>query len=238
VTYGIHVAVVDRYLAFADTLATGLRSLDEVLDATASTSTESLWQLLERPGVNPKVDVVLLDHDLIDPRLQLLHRIGDEHPGTRVVVVSNEADPARVVGALTAGAAGWLPKTLPLDELLQCLRAVSNGETWVPMRLLTSVLRAMITAREAENTPVSRLRPLTAREQQILQCLVDGMTRPQIAAWLGMSPNTVRTHVHNVLHKLGAHSTLRAVAIAREAGLATTDRTSAPRTKETTHSKG
>jgi DNA-binding NarL/FixJ family response regulator len=225
VTSGIHVAVVDRYLAFADTLATGLRSLDEVLDATASTSTESLWQLL---GVNPKVDVVLLDHDLIDPRLQVLHRIEDEHPGTRVVVVSNEADPARVVGALTAGAAGWLPKTLPLDELLQCLRAVSNGETWVPMRLLTSVLRAMIAAREAEDAPASRLRPLTAREQQILQCLVDGMTRPQIAAWLGMSPNTVRTHVHNVLHKLGAHSTLRAVAIAREAGLATTDRTSAP----------
>ena len=237
-TSGIHVAVVDRYLAFADTLATGLRSLDDVLDASASTSTEALWQLLERPGASSKVDVVLLDHDLIDPRLQVLQRIEDEHPGTRVVVVSNEADPARVVGALTAGAAGWLPKTLPLDELLQCLRAVSNGETWVPMRLLTSVLRAMIAAREAQDAPMTRLRPLTAREQQILQCLVDGMTRPQIAAWLGMSPNTVRTHVHNVLHKLGAHSTLRAVAIAREAGLATTDRTSAPRTPESAHSKG
>jgi DNA-binding NarL/FixJ family response regulator len=121
-----------------------------------------------------------------------------------------------------------------LAELQQCLRAVTNGETWVPGRLLTSVLRAMIAAREAAEPPASLLRPLTAREQQILQCLVDGMSRPQIAARLGMSPNTVRTHVHNVLHKLGAHSSLRAVAIAREAGLAATNKTTNTTTDKTT----
>lgn len=224
-TSGIHVAVVDRYLAFADTLAAGLRSQDEVVEATASTSTESLWQLLEGPGADPRVVVVLLDADLMDPGLQVLQRVQDEHPATRVVVLSNEDDPAQVVRALTSGAHGWLPKTLPLAELQQCLRAVANGETWVPGRLLTEVLRAMIAAREAAEAPASLLRPLTAREQQILQCLVDGMSRPQIAARLGMSPNTVRTHVHNVLHKLGAHSSLRAVAIAREAGLAATNKT-------------
>ena len=241
-TSGIHVAVVDRYLAFADTLAMGLRDLDDVVEATASTSTESLWQLLDRPGADPGVDVVLLDSDLMDPGLQVLQRIQDEHPAPRVVVLSNEADPAQVVQALTSGAHGWLPKTLPLAELQQCLRAVANGETWVPGRLLTSVLRAMIAARERAETPASVLRPLTAREQQILQCLVDGMNRPQIAERLGMSPNTVRTHVHNVLHKLGAHSSLRAVAIAREAGLATTERTTTTTTdrtaQATAHSKG
>jgi len=232
VTSGIHVAVVDRYLAFADTLAAGLRSQGDVLEAKASTSTESLWQLLKRPapdpGAAPPVDVVLLDSDLIGAGLHVLQRIQAEHPGVRVVVLSNEADPSQVVRALTSGAAGWLPKTLSLGELQQCLRAVTNGETWVPGRLLTSVLREMIAAREGADGAATRLRPLTVREQQILQCLVDGMNRPQIAAELGMSPNTVRTHVHNVLHKLGAHSSLRAVAIAREAGLAATDRTAAP----------
>ncbi|HET7356544.1 MAG TPA: response regulator transcription factor [Nocardioidaceae bacterium] len=241
-TSGIHVAVVDRYLAFADTLALELRDQDDVVEATASTSTESLWQLLERPcadpRVGPRVDVVLLDSDLLDPGLQVLQRIQDEHPTTRIVVLSNEADPAQVVQALTSGAHGWLPKTLPLAELQQCLRAVANGETWVPGRLLTTVLRAMIAAREEAEAPASLLRPLTARERQILQCLVDGLSRPQIAERLGMSPNTVRTHVHNVLHKLGAHSSLRAVAIAREAGLATADSKPAPPTKESRHSKG
>jgi len=217
VTSGIHVAVVDRYLTFADTLAAGLRPHDDVVDATALTDTDSLLQAL----ASSLVDVVLLDQDLLGLEGDLLlRRILEEHPSTKVVVLSSGFDPAQVVQALSSGAAGWMPKNLPLDELLHGLRAVSNGETWVPNRLLTAVLRAMAADRAGRPSPEASLSTLTARERQVLQCMVDGMVRPAIAERLGMSPNTVRTHVHNVLHKLGAHSSLRAVAIAREAGLA------------------
>jgi DNA-binding NarL/FixJ family response regulator len=218
VTSGIQVAVVDRYLTFADTLAAGLEARDEVRMAMAHTSVASLWQTLERSAV----DVALLDADLLGPDGALLHHLVQEYPDTRVVVLSSETDPTYVVRALVAGAAGWVPKDVPLDELLQGLQAVVRGESWVPGRLLTTVLETMVRAREDFGSP-ARLRPLTAREHQILQCMVDGLSRIEIAERLGMSPNTVRTHVHNLLHKLGTHSSLRAVAIAREAGLATTD---------------
>lgn len=224
VTSGIHVAVVDRYLTFADTLAAGLRPHEDVVDATALTDTESLWQAL-RSSV---VDVVLLDQDLLGIQGdQLLRQILEEYPTTKVVVLSSAFDPPRVVHALTSGAAGWMPKNLPLEELLHGLRTVHGGETWVPARLLTAVLRAMAADQAGRPSAEAGLRSLTTRERQILQCMVDGMSRSEIAEHLGMSPNTVRTHVHNLLHKLGAHSSLRAVAIAREAGLAREPRSSA-----------
>ncbi len=224
VTSGIHVAVVDRYLTFADTLAAGLRPQDDVLEATSFTDTESLWQALQAS----EVDLVLLDSDLLRVDSSFLQRIREDRPKTRVVVISNDDEPEEVVRALASGAAGWSPKSLPFDELLRGLRAVVGGETWIPGRLLTTVLEQIVELHGYAGDAAARLGVLTPREREILQCLVDGMGRPQIAARLGMSPNTVRTHVHNLLHKLGAHSSLRAVAIAREAGLAATEGSSAP----------
>lgn len=213
---GIHVAVVDRHLTFADTIAADLRSQSDVANATALTSADTLWRVLERHVV----DVVLLDQDLPTcPGVSAVQRIRELHPATRVVVVSSKADPAEIVDALTAGAAGWVPKTLPLDQLLDGLRAVIRGETWVPGRVLTLVLQELTNTSAAGAGRSRLLQPLTAREMEILQCMVDGMSRTQIAEHLYMSPNTVRTHVQNVLHKLGVHSSLRAVSIARQAGL-------------------
>ena len=210
---GLSVAVVDRQLTFADTLASGLLTLDLVATATPFTTTESLMAALEKNGI----DVVVLDWELGGPDVTvLLHSLRDRHPTAKIVVTSSENDPSAIVAALQAGVLAWVPKHVPFDQLLMGLRTAVRGERWVPGELIASVLEAM--SRENDHHLHGALAPLTPREKEVLQCLVDGLTRGETARLLGMSPNTVRTHVQSVLHKLDVHSSLRAVAIARQSG--------------------
>ena len=198
----------------ADTLAARLVDQPDVEEATAHTRPESLEPLLNGGGV----DTVLLDWRLCDEAASLILWLRERKPTLRVVVVGNDATPRDIKTAVAAGASGWLPTDVTFDELLTCLRAAQRGEFWVPGRVLLSVIDATTEGpADAEQT----LRPLTPRERQVLQGMVDGLTREQIARRLGMSPHTVRTHVQSLLHKLGVHSSLRAVAIARQAGLVT-----------------
>jgi DNA-binding NarL/FixJ family response regulator len=208
----INVAVVDRQLTFADTLASGLMSLDDVAAATPFTTTDALMTALEDNGI----DVVVLDWELSGADVMpIVRRLRDDHPGARIVVTSSVNDPADIVAALHLGVLAWIPKHVPFDQLLTGLRTAMRGERWVPGELIASVLEGM-SQENSSQRPM--LGPLTPREREVLQCLVDGLTREETARLLGMSPNTVRTHVQSVLHKLDVHTSLRAVAIARQAG--------------------
>jgi DNA-binding NarL/FixJ family response regulator len=81
------------------------------------------------------------------------------------------------------------------------------------------VLSDLMAAEQERNEHETLVGALTPREREVLQCMVSGMTRSSIAQHLFLSPNTVRTHMQNVLGKLGVHSTLAAVAVARRAGI-------------------
>jgi DNA-binding NarL/FixJ family response regulator len=100
-----------------------------------------------------------------------------------------------------------------MHELVAAVRGSRQQETRIPAALLTHVFGNL-----APRQP-SALDLLTARQREVLQGLVDGLSRIAIAERLFLSRNTVRTHIQNLLHRLNAHSTLEAVAIAREAGL-------------------
>ena len=209
----LNVAVVDRQLTFADSVARRLLA-QGVAAATAHTSLEGLLADL---GRHP-ADVVLLDWSLCTSLDEALCALRKSHPETRVVVVGDRRDPHRIVAAMQAGALGWAPKDISFEQLVSGLDTVSRGDRWVPEGLVAILLEAM--TRPGDAGPSERLlHPLTRREREVLQCMVDGLSRWETAGVLGMSPNTVRTHVQSVLHKLNVHSSLRAVALAREAGL-------------------
>ncbi len=144
------------------------------------------------------------------------------HP-VRTVVLAERDDPRRAALALQAGASGWVAKDCSLSRLLAVIRGVLREETHLPPALLTGVLRELTAARKNRTDSERLVESLTPREHEVLRCMVAGLNRKDVAARLFLSPHTVRTHMQNVLGKLGVHSTLAAVALARRAGVRPVD---------------
>ncbi|RDG33257.1 response regulator transcription factor [Streptomyces corynorhini] len=140
-------------------------------------------------------------------------------PSVRTVVLAEKDDPGRAALALQAGASGWVAKDCSLQRLLAVMRGVLRDETHLPAALLTGVLRELTAARKHRTESERLVESLTPREREVLRCMVAGLGRKAVAERLFLSPHTVRTHMQNVLGKLGVHSTLAAVALARRAGV-------------------
>ncbi|GAA2134915.1 response regulator transcription factor [Streptomyces synnematoformans] len=155
--------------------------------------------------------------------ISLTARVRSAHPQTRTVVLAARDDPARAAAAVQAGAYGWVAKDSSLSRLLAVIRGVLRGETHLPPALLTGVLRELTAAREHRTESEQLVESLTPREHEVLRCMVAGLGRKAVAERLYLSPHTVRTHMQNVLGKLGVHSTLAAVALARRAGVGPVD---------------
>ena len=145
---------------------------------------------------------------LLDVRMQPLggievaRRTSLETPETQTVLYTGYGDRALLEQALDAGARGFIRKEAPLTELKQALNAVANGETFIDAEL-AGVLASGQT---------SALASLTRREQQILAMVAEGMTNDAVADTLGISPETVQSHMRNAMTKLDANTRTQAVA--------------------------
>ncbi|MFJ2196471.1 LuxR C-terminal-related transcriptional regulator [Streptomyces violaceusniger] len=153
----------------------------------------------------------------------LVGTVRSTQPGVRTVVLAERDDPRRAAVALQAGASGWVAKDCSLVRLLAVIRGVLREETHLPPALLTGVLRELTAARKHRTESERLVESLTPREREVLRCMVAGLGRKAVAERLFLSPHTVRTHMQNVLGKLGVHSTLAAVALARRAGVGPVD---------------
>ncbi len=171
------------------------------------------------PVAAPVVPAAVPAAGQIPDGITLLARIRRHHPGLRAIVLATADDPHRAARALHAGATGWVAKESSLARLLAVIRGVLRDETHLPPALLTGVIRELTTARRDRTESERLVDTLTPREKQILRCMVAGLGRQAVAERLYLSPHTVRTHMQNVLGKLGVHSTLAAVAVARRAGV-------------------
>ncbi|MDX3226061.1 response regulator transcription factor [Streptomyces sp. ME19-01-6] len=157
--------------------------------------------------------------------ISLVGGVRSAQPGVRTVVLAERDDPRRAAAALQAGACGWVAKDCSLSRLLAVIRGVLRDETHLPPALLTGVLRELTAARKHRTESERLVESLTPREREVLRCMVAGLGRKAVAERLYLSPHTVRTHMQNVLGKLGVHSTLAAVALARRAGVGPADLT-------------
>ncbi|QKW21268.1 response regulator transcription factor [Kitasatospora sp. NA04385] len=152
--------------------------------------------------------------------IALVARIRRAHPQVRAVLLAAADDPQRAARALQAGAHGWVARESSLSALMTVVRGVRRDETHLPPALLTGVIRELTSARRDRSESERLVAALTPREEEVLRCMVAGLGRQAVAERLFLSPHTVRTHMQNVLGKLGVHSTLAAVAVARRAGIA------------------
>ncbi|MBD0710751.1 MULTISPECIES: response regulator transcription factor [unclassified Streptomyces] len=233
----IRVLVVDDHRVFAESLAAALAAEPDV-DVSAAGSGPAALRCLERGAAEGRrFDVLLVDAELgagppgsvprvvpddaegVVDGISLVAGVRAAHPGARMVVLAERDDPHRAALALQAGASGWVAKDCSLQRLLVVVRGVLRDETHLPPALLTGVLRELTEVRKHRTDSERLVESLTPREREVLCCMVAGLGRKAVAERLFLSPHTVRTHMQNVLGKLGVHSTLAAVALARRAGV-------------------
>lgn len=207
----IRVLIVDDHRVFAEAIASRLQvEADLSVVGQANTAAQAL-DAVDR--LDP--DVVLMDVELAgDDGIDLASRLRASYPSLAIIVVSFLTDPVRVGEAVRAGAAGWVTKDAPTEELLGAIRGVAAGESWIPPRLLTGVLRELLMTRRVVDEDEERLSRLTPRERSVLDMMADGLDRSAIAERMFLSTNTVRTHVQNIFAKLHVRSSLEAVALA------------------------
>jgi DNA-binding NarL/FixJ family response regulator len=156
-------------------------------------------------------DVMVMDYGLPDGNgVSATTLIRDEWPGMKVLLLTGASSADVVAAALDAGCVGYVEKTNAGASLTSAVRAVHAGEAVVPQARLGRLLG---------RADAGRVEILTKREREILTCVEGGASNKAIAAELTVSLNTVRTHVQSILKKLGAHSKLEAVSVAREQGV-------------------
>ncbi|RII15020.1 Transcriptional regulatory protein DegU [Streptomyces sp. YIM 130001] len=240
----IRVLVVDDHRIFAESLAAALAAEPDVDVAAAGSGPAALRCLERAASEGRRFDVLLADADLgatavpearapapvrdggqddLVDGISLVTAVRSVQPAVRTVVLAEKDDPHRAALALGAGASGWVAKDCSLSRLLTVIRGVLRDETHLPPALLTGVLRELTAARKHRTESERLVESLTPREREVLRCMVAGLGRKAVAERLYLSPHTVRTHMQNVLGKLGVHSTLAAVALARRAGVGPAD---------------
>lgn len=159
-------------------------------------------------------DIVVLD--LVMPNMdgvQALRAMRAEHHDLKVLVFTASETDDRIIGAVQAGAQGYLLKGAPRDELFSAIRVIARGGS-----LLSPVVAARLLQRMTEpENPLAE--PLTDREQEVLQLLAQGLPNKEIAAQLGIGERTAKFHVSAIMAKLGASNRTEAVRTAVQQGL-------------------
>lgn len=160
-------------------------------------------------------DVVLLDMEMPEmDGLEVLRQIRAVRPDAKVIIFTVFDTDERILGAVQAGAQGYLLKGVPREEIFNAIRVVSSGGSLLQPVVASKLLRHLSSERSTEG-----LDPLTDREMEVLKLMAQGRANKEIASALEISERTVKFHVSSILSKLGATNRTEAVALAAQQGL-------------------
>lgn len=162
------------------------------------------------------MDIRMPDVDGVEATRQI---IDDPDLDSRVLVLTTYDLDEYVFTALRAGAAGFLLKHTPANTLVKGIRTVAKGDALLAPEITRRVIERFATLPDHPPAPGAALERFTDREREVFRLLTDGLSNPQIANALFVEPSTVKTHVANVLSKLGVPDRVAAVIYAYENGL-------------------
>jgi DNA-binding NarL/FixJ family response regulator len=213
----LRVALVDDHLLFREGLRAMLASAPDLqIVAEASNAQEALPAVRATDPEVVVLDVMLPGVSGIGVARELLR----EDPKRRVLALSMVADEARVADALQAGVLGYACKSQSAAEVMEAIRTVARGETYLAPQVSGFVVSDEKRLRSGPGwSSRSPLMTLTARERQIFELCIQGNPTLQIARQLSISPRTVETHRGRILRKLNAHSVVDLVRLAARWGL-------------------
>ena len=205
----IRVLLVDDHQLLTDALSRMLAGEDGIRVVGVAGTVEEARQLARH-----RLDVVLMDYRLPDGTgAEATRAIKARWPSARVVMLTAVNDDETVLESIQAGADGYLTKDRAVDDVVDAVRAAHAGETLLPRSVIVGIAQRVAAARErsTERQPVDSLTP---RELEVLRALTEGLSTREICERLYIAPNTLRTHVQNIMGKLRVHSKLEAVAFA------------------------
>ena len=211
----LRVALVDDHLLFREGLRAMLATAPDFrVVAEASNAQEAI------PAVRAsQPEVVVLDVMLPGVSgIAIARELLREDPNRRMLALSMVADEPHVADALAAGVLGYACKSQSAAEVMDAIRTVARGETYLAPQVSGFVVSDRKVRDGGEGTR-SPLAALTAREREIFELCVQGNPTAQIARQLGISPRTVETHRGRILRKLNAHSAVDLVRLAARWGL-------------------
>ena len=205
----IRVLLVEDHASFRQALAmTFEREPDFEVVAQAGS-------LAQARGMLAGADVALVDIELPDGNgLDLIPEVRGANPHGAVLVLTARTERTQLARAIEAGAAGLIHKSADIGEIIETTRRVAAGELLLSPPEVIELLRLSTRLREQERDAQLRLGQLTRREREVLQALTDGLNDAQIAERLTISVETSRTHMANILGKLGVDSRLQALVYA------------------------
>jgi DNA-binding NarL/FixJ family response regulator len=212
----VRVFVVDDHTVVRRGLRAYLESVDDMeVVGEATDGREALEDIAALVAAGQPPDVVLMD--LLMPGMDgvtATAAITDRHPELAVVAMTSFTQANLVHGALQAGAAGYLLKDAEADEVAAAIRAARRGEVHLDPTIAKQLTRSLVAP---EPQP---LQALTDREREVLVLVAQGLSNQQIADALVISERTARTHVSNILSKLGVASRTQAALLAIREGVA------------------
>ncbi|MGH3145641.1 MAG: LuxR C-terminal-related transcriptional regulator [Rubrobacter sp.] len=210
--------LVEDHTSFRQALAFMFEREDEfTVVGQAGTLNEAYELLRETPD---GVDVAIVDLSLPDgDGFGLIEDLSSPEGGVTTLVLSASLEPTRFAHAVEAGASGVMHKAAAISDIVEAARRLKAGEALLSSTEIIEMLRAVSRKRQEEYEAQKAIDRLTPREKQVLQALAQGQDSKEIAVRLKITVETERTHVVNILNKLGVHSRLQALVFAVRHGL-------------------
>jgi len=215
----LRLLIVDDHPIWRNGVARDLQELGFGVVGTAGSGAQAV-RIFEAA----RPDVVLLDLNLPDlPGAEVTRQLLAQNSSVRILVLSASAEPQDVLDAVTAGASGYVLKSAELAELADAVRATAAGRAVFTPGLAGLVLgeyrRLSAQPERAADGQRHTTPALTSRETEVLRLVAKGLTYPQIAERLFLSPRTVQNHVQNTLTKLQLNNKAQFVRYALEEGV-------------------
>jgi DNA-binding NarL/FixJ family response regulator len=212
----IRVLLIDDHASFRQPLAFMLeREPDITVVGQAGT-------LAEARGLLHGADIAVIDLALPDGNgMQLIKELHGASPQSQALVLTGRGAPVEFARAVEAGAAGVLQKSVGISDIIDAVRRLHAGESLLSPQETIALLRLAARQREHDREALAAARRLTPREREVLQGLAAGLGDKEIAQRLYISTETARTHMVNILAKLGVETRLQALLFAVRHGLVT-----------------
>ena len=208
----IKVVIADDHALFREGLRKILSLEKDILVVGEAANGDEITKAIDRI----KPDIMLLDLKM--PKGDVVQNLLDvtaRSPGTRVIILTAFSDDENVLNAAKGGAKGYVPKGVPATTLLQVIRTVHNGGTWIDKEIPSwetyeEIVQSQTEALEPAPQIDESIKALTKRELEILRLVAEGMTNEEIGKKIFISEKTVKTHLTNIFDKLKVNNRFKA----------------------------